>query len=167
MTTELVFERSAYDSVLAHAREGTPEEVCGVLGGSREVDRRETSVGASDEAASRDGDIARVTVARRVTNVAASPESCYELDPAEQVRVMDEIEESAEVVGFYHSHPRGPDRPSGVDEAQATWAGYSYCIVSLAGAEPTVGSWRWTGEDGGFEAERVDVQSAPTEQVDS
>lgn len=146
--TTLTFDAAVYEAVLAHAREGAPEEVCGVLGGRRA------------------GDTSHVAVARRVANVAASPESRYELDPAEQVRAMDAIEESgAEVVGFYHSHPRGPDRPSGVDEARATWEGYSYCIVSLAGdagsegaGEPTVGSWRWTGER--FESEPVTVQSA-------
>ena len=143
MTTDLLFERAAYDALLVHAREGAPAEVCGVLGGWRE------------------GETARVTTARRVSNVAANPRSRYELAPDEQVRVMDAIEDAgAEVVGFYHSHPRGPDRPSGVDEAQATWEGYSYCIVSLGGERPTVGSWRWTGESGGFVAERVEVQSA-------
>ena len=144
--TTLAFERAVYDRIVAHAREGAPREVCGVLGGHRE------------------GPTATVTVARRVANVADHPESRYELDPAEQVWVMDEMEESGrEVVGFYHSHPRGPDRPSGVDEARATWEGHSYCIVSLAGEEregrtgaPTVGSWRWTGE--GFEQEAVEVR---------
>ena len=37
----------------------------------------------------------------------------------------------------------------------ATWAGYSYVIVSLDGSTPEIGSWRWTGE--GFERERVEV----------
>jgi proteasome lid subunit RPN8/RPN11 len=141
MTTDLVLERSAWEAVVAHAREGAPEEVCGVLGGRREEDT------------------AHVTEVRRVANVADHPESRYELDPVEQVRVMDTLEDAGHaVLGFYHSHPRGPDRPSGVDEARATWAGYSYCIVSLAGREPTVGSWRWTGER--FEGESVTVQSA-------
>ncbi|MFC7229092.1 M67 family metallopeptidase [Salinirubellus salinus] len=143
MTTDLVFERSAWEAVVTHAREGAPEEVCGVLAGTREGDR------------------GRVTETRRVPNVAATPESRYELDPAEQVRAMDALEDAGhEVLGFYHSHPRGPARPSGVDEAQATWVGYAYCIVSLADAEPTVGSWRWTGEEEGFVAETVRVQSA-------
>ena len=139
MTTELVFGRAAYETVLAHAREGTPEEICGVLGGRRE------------------GDAVTVAETRRVANVADHPESRYELDPAGQVAAMDELEAAGhEVVGFYHSHPRGPDRPSGVDEARATWDGHSYCIVSLGREEPTVGSWRWTGE--AFEREHVTVE---------
>lgn len=140
MTTELVFGRGTCASVLAHAREGAPTEMCGVLGGRRA-----------------DG-VATVTETRRVANVAGTPRNRYELDPAEQVAAMDELEtEGHEVVGFYHSHPRGPARPSGVDEARATWEGYSYCIVSLAGDEPTAGSWRWTGDV--FEEEAVRVES--------
>lgn len=134
----LVFTIRVYEDMLAHAREGAPEEVCGVLGGTA-------------------GEATRVTVAHRVPNVAESPTGRYELDPAAQVRAMDAIEaDGGEVVGFYHSHPRGPSGPSAVDETLATWPGYAYVIVSLPG--PAVGGWRWTGDR--FEAERVRVQSA-------
>ncbi len=133
--------RDVYDALLAHAREGAPEEVCGVLGGTREA-------GAC-----------LVDRAERVPNTAATPEWRYELDPAEQLTAMRAIEDAGgEVVGFYHSHPEGPRRPSATDEAQATWPGASYVIVSLDGegeTDPAVGSWRWTGED--FEEETVRV----------
>ena len=89
-------------------------------------------------------------------NVADSPRTTYAIDPEEQLEIMDELDDAGlDVVGFYHSHPQGPDRPSTTDEAQATWAGHSYLIVSLSGAEPTVGCWRWTGER--FEAEEIRV----------
>ncbi|WP_255198771.1 desampylase [Halorarius litoreus] len=111
--------------LLDHAREGAPEEVCGVLGGRRNPDV--------------------VTGIRRVPNVAASPEMRYELDPAAQLSAMEAIEDSGdEVVGFYHSHPRGPPGPSETDARLATWSGYRYCIVSLP--DESVGAWRWTGE---------------------
>lgn len=123
------------DGLVAHAREGAPAEVCGVLGGRWE-----------------DGD-AHVTEHRRVANVADAPRTRYELDPAEQVAAIDAIEQAGnEVVGFYHSHPRGPDEPSATDERLATWPGKVYAIVSLAG-EPAVRAWRWTGD--AFERERV------------
>ncbi|MFC7156157.1 desampylase [Halomarina halobia] len=132
----LVLPRAAFDALLAHARDGVPEEVCGVLGGVE------------------DGERARVTGHRRVTNVAATPETRYELDPAEQLAAMRAIEEGGEaVVGFYHSHPRGPPRPSATDRAEATWTGARYVIV--VPGEAFVGCWRWTGED--FERESVTV----------
>jgi proteasome lid subunit RPN8/RPN11 len=40
----------------------------------------------------------------------------------------------------------GPAEPSPVDRELATWPGYVYLVVSLAGAEPVLSAWRWTGE---------------------
>jgi len=126
------------EAVVDHAREGAPAEVCGVLGGRY------------------DATASTVTASRRAENVAATPRTRYELDPAEQLRLMDDIEETgADVVGFYHSHPAGPAEPSETDAAQATWEGYSYVIVDLSAA-PSVGAWRWTGE--AFEREEVEVE---------
>lgn len=136
----LTISRAAYEAIVDHAREGSPEEVCGVLGGAHR--------------AVTEGSEARRAL--RAANAADRPRSRYALDPAEQLGLMDEVEDAGdEVVGFYHSHPRGPPRPSGVDEARATWAGYSYVIVVLDGPDsaPFVGAWRWTGER--FEPERV------------
>ena len=118
----LSFERAVYDRLLERAREGDPEEICGVLGGRA----------------------GRVTHAEPVPNVAADPESRYELDPAATIEAIDRVEESAEHLGFYHSHPRGPPEPSATDEARATWPGYVYCIVVVP--DSTVKAWRWTGE---------------------
>ncbi len=118
---------AARDDVIAHARAGAPEEVVGVLVGER---------GPPD----------RVTRIERATNAAATPETRYELDPAEQLSLLESIESAgADVVGFYHSHPNGPAEPSATDAARATWDGYVYAIVSLAG-EPLLRAWRWTGE---------------------
>jgi proteasome lid subunit RPN8/RPN11 len=106
--------------------------VCGVLGG-------------------RDGTATR---AEPVSNVAATPETRYELDPAATVAAVDRVEATAEHLGFYHSHPRGPPGPSATDEARATWPGYVYCIVSVPDSQ--VGAWRWTGE--AFERLSVSVE---------
>jgi len=130
------FSRAAYDELVAHGREGAPREVCGVLGGSNDVD-------------------SEVREVRRVENVAERPHSRYELDAAGQYEAMSAIERAGdEVVGFYHSHPNGPPRPSGTDRAEASWEEYAYVIVALDGA-PFVGAWRLGGD--GFEAERVTV----------
>lgn len=129
------FEEDVYERVLEHARRGKPYEVCGVLGGER-------------------GEESRVSAAVRVENVGETPRTNYLMEPESQLEAIDEVEDSGlEVVGFYHSHPEGPDRPSETDAARANWPGHSYVIVSLGGEEPYVGSWRWTGEE--FEAEDV------------
>ncbi|WP_424016565.1 desampylase [Halorientalis pallida] len=151
----LELTRGVYDEIIAHARERDPEECCGVLGGAREGDWKEPSERASGRAAP----ASHADRYRRAANVAEAPRTAYELDPEEQLAHMQAIEDAGrEVVGFVHSHPAGPPAPSRTDERQATWAGYSYVIVALGGAEPFVGSWRWTGE--GFEQEVVAVQMA-------
>lgn len=149
--------RSARDECVSHAREGAPAEVCGVLAGGRgaTTPREEgTGTGETPEP-SRD----RVTRVLRATNAADSPRTRYELDPAAQLDLMREVEDAGdEVVGFYHSHPDGPAEPSPTDERLATWEGYLYLVVSLAGDEPTVGAWRWTGEE--FREEPVEVRES-------
>lgn len=132
----LVVPGTERESMLAHAREVVPEEGCGLLGGTR-----------GDEHSA-------VAGVHPAANVAPAPETTYAIDPEEQLAAMEAVEEAGrDVVGFYHSHPRGPDEPSPTDRARASWPGYSYVIVSLAGETPSVGSWRWTGER--FEREQV------------
>jgi proteasome lid subunit RPN8/RPN11 len=122
------------DEVVVHAREGAPEEVVGAFGGER-------------------GDPAVVETVHRAENVADRPRVRYEMDPEEQFSLLRGIEGSGrEVVGFYHSHPRGPLEPSATDADRAAWPDRSYVIVSLAG-DAELGSWRWTGER--FEREPV------------
>lgn len=136
----LTFTEAAYEAVLMHARTGAPEEVCGVLGGSRDDPAGES----------------RVRSVHRTANVAERPRTTYRIDPAEQYDAMRDVEaRGAEIVGFYHSHPTGPTHPSATDRDRATWRGYSYVIVALTDDEPSVGSWRWTGE--AFEPESVVV----------
>ena len=115
-------------AILDHARAGRPEEVCGVLGGRH---GEEHSVVTSVEAAE---------------NVAPAPRREYEIAPTEVFESIERIEDDGDdVVGFYHSHPRGPAEPSATDRRQAAWPGYSYVIAVLA-SDPTIRSWRWTGE---------------------
>ena len=137
------FAREAYDDVIRHADAGGAEEVCGVLAGTR-----------------RDGDEPSVVArAHEAENVADAPEVRYRIDPEAQLELFESIEaDGRDVVGFYHSHPTGPARPSETDAARATWPGYSYVICALDG-RPFVGSWRWRGDEAGFEQETVAVRS--------
>jgi proteasome lid subunit RPN8/RPN11 len=122
--------------IVDHARTGAPGEVVGVLAGRHE-------------------EPSRVDRAYRATNAADRPEVRYEIEPTEELELLERIDESGlDVVGFYHSHPRGPLEPSDTDARLAAWPGYSYVIVSLAD-EPAIGSWRWRGDR--FERERVRV----------
>lgn len=135
----LSLTRSVYEDVLDHAEEDVPQEACGILAGTKA-----------------NGD-AHATTAYRTQNAADTPRVAYEIDPTEQLRVMEEIEDMGrDVVGFYHSHPAGPAHPSETDRAQATWDGYHYLLVSLAGRPPILDAWVWTGEQ--FERDAVRVE---------
>jgi len=147
------------DEILARAREGAPEEVCGVLAGRR------------------DGDDARVVARHPAENVADDPRTRYEIDPREQLELLEAIDDAGrEVVGFYHSHPRGPPEPSATDAAEATWPERSYVIA--VPREPNesgrdrgsadgyrLRSWRWTGEQFVAESVRITAGADPDDRA--
>jgi proteasome lid subunit RPN8/RPN11 len=65
-----------------------------------------------------------------------------------------------DVLGFYHSHPDHPARPSGFDLEHA-WPWYSYVIVSVEqGRLGDVRSWRLRDDRAAFEPEPLE-QAAP------
>ena len=133
MTLEL--PNSARETISDHAREGAPEEIVGMLAGHR-------------------GDTSTVERVFPAENVANTPTRRYEIAPEAELELLDRIDEAGlDVVGFYHSHPKGPLEPSAVDARLAAWPGYSYVIVSLSEDHPTLGSWRWDGDQ--FERETV------------
>ena len=60
----------------------------------------------------------------------------FSIEPKELVRAEKLASaEGLSVLGFYHSHPDHPARPSETDRA-AAWPFYSYVIVSIAQREP-------------------------------
>ncbi len=121
------------DEILAHAREGEPREVCGILAG-------------------RQGTVQRVWRGR---NIAPEPLVRYELDPQQQLDIMQAIEAAGEeMVGIYHSHPRSAAYPSRTDQALAYYPDSVYVIVSLADpALPAVHAYRLL--DGKIEREEL------------
>ncbi|MEO5619060.1 MAG: M67 family metallopeptidase, partial [Candidatus Eisenbacteria bacterium] len=65
-----------------------------------------------------------------------------------------------DVVGFFHSHPDHPSRPSAFDLEHA-WPWYSYLIVSVEqGLVQDAHSWRLTEDRSRFEPEDL-VLDAP------
>jgi len=108
--------------ILAHAREGAPEEVCGILAG-------------------REGTARRIYRGR---NVAPNPRVRYEMEPRQQLEIMQEIEANGEaMVAIYHSHPHSAAFPSHTDQELAFYPDTLYVIVSLADAEqPVVRAFR-------------------------
>lgn len=109
------------DALAAHAKEGFPAEVCGILGGTGGT----------------------VSAIFRMTNTDASAEH-FTMDPREQFAVAKELRaRGLSMLAIYHSHPATPARPSEEDIRLALTPGVSHVIVSLADpGAPVVRSFR-------------------------
>jgi proteasome lid subunit RPN8/RPN11 len=117
----LQIPRAIYDAIIAHARAGKPEEVCGLLRG-------------------RDG---RVTGMRRARNVATNPITDYEVESAALLAQVQWEDEGESMIGIYHSHPADPAYPSASDAYQAYYPDAVYLICSLQDeAHPVIRGFR-------------------------
>jgi len=64
-------------------------------------------------------------------NTEPSPDA-YFMDPIQQVEVFTDMEKKEEnLIGIYHSHPKGPSTPSGADLEMAFHPDTAYIIISL------------------------------------
>ena len=134
-----------------HAREAYPHECCGFL------------LGRFDE------DVRIVAGLARADNARAdSPRNRYSIAPKDFLRVERAARERGhEVVGFYHSHPDHPARPSEFDREHA-WPVYAYLIVSVHAGEPgELTAWRLAPDRTGFHAEVLESpEPNPARAVD-
>jgi proteasome lid subunit RPN8/RPN11 len=113
----LTVTRDVRDRLIAHAREESPGECCGLL------------LGRGDE----------VAEARRARNVASSPATRFVIHPKDHIDARrDGRARGLEILGFYHSHPRGAAVPSATDLAEAAYPGCVYAIIGLAADVPEV-----------------------------
>jgi proteasome lid subunit RPN8/RPN11 len=63
-----------------------------------------------------------------------------------------------EVIGWYHSHPDHPARPSQYDRDHA-WPWYSYIIVSVQSGSPQdMTSWRLNDDRENFSPEEMEIR---------
>lgn len=108
------------------AERAYPEECCGVLLGRVAGEERV------------------VVETRACANARAGSGDRYAIAPRELVAAQREARERAlEILGFYHSHPDQPARPSRIDVAEAWWEGCSYVIVSVGrGKAGAIASFR-------------------------
>ena len=103
--------RTALEAVHAHAEEGYPYEICGMLVG-------------------RKGDMVVARAVRATNDVTDRARDTYRIRPDEHRRIEREVDEAGdEILGYYHSHPDHPARASIRDTEQA-WPRAYYLIVS-------------------------------------
>ena len=120
-----------------HGRDSYPEESCGALIG-------------------RDG---FVVEAMRLPNLMGEEARQHFLVGAVEYQVAEKraTEMGGELIGFYHSHPDHPARPSQTDLDQA-WPTFSYVILAVQNGEPgTMTSWRLREDRSAFDEQAVSV----------
>jgi len=106
---ELILPRALYAGIIAHAREGAPEEVCGLLAGR--------------------GSLATGLV--RARNVAPNRLIDYIVDDQTLLQQFAFEEHGEEMIAIYHSHPASPAFPSATDALRAYYPDAAYLICSL------------------------------------
>ena len=101
--------RALAEAIIAQARVGKPEEICGVLRG-RGLEAFEAIAGR---------------------NMAADPVQNYEVDPKTLLLQVTFENEGDELMGVYHSHPVSVAYPSATDAWNAYYPDAVYFICSL------------------------------------
>jgi proteasome lid subunit RPN8/RPN11 len=124
------------EQIRRHGEEGYPYEICGAILGRLDSRAGVWHVEAVAPAPNEHDDDRK----RR-----------YRIPPEFQLRVeLEARAQSREVLGYYHSHPDHPARPSEYDRSHA-WLGYLYMICAVReGRAEDLGSFALEEEGGAF-----------------
>ena len=135
----LVIRADAEMGIRRHGREAYPHECCGALFGRDQLVTEAFALPNATEEGAR-----RRFLVRPVDYRAAERRA---------------IELGEELVGFYHSHPDHPARPSRYDLDHA-WPVFAYVIVSVEGGNPVaLTSWRLREDRSAFDEEPIALES--------
>src|SRR5579859_134246 len=142
MAERLIFPETLRQELVAHARAGNPDEVCGMLAGrDGRIERVFRVRNTADEVSAESG-----VFRDRATGVAAPGRRAvhYYMDPKDQLRVYNEIDDlGLDLLGYYHSHTHTEARPSPTNVRLATDLASFYLRFSLIDAShPPVRAWR-------------------------
>lgn len=143
------------EKIRAHGVETYPNECCGALLG------RDSSAAVESDRG-KDG----LTPAREILQLFPlinrrddSPRNRFSVTTDDVLAAEKAArEQGLEVVGWYHSHPDHPARPSEYDRDHA-WPWYSYIIVSVhKGAPQDMTSWRLNDDRAEFSPEEIEIR---------
>jgi proteasome lid subunit RPN8/RPN11 len=138
------------EKIRKHAAQTYPHECCGALLG------HDQSTNGTEGGAREILDFLTLTNHRD-----DSPRNRYSVAPLDVVDA-DKIaqERGMNLIGWYHSHPDHPARPSAYDRDHA-WPWYSYIIVSVfAGVPKAMTSWRLNDDRAEYSQEAIEIRSA-------
>ena len=135
---------SEADAIVAHALEGYPFEACGVLLAARADGHRALR---AVRAQNRELELPRVR---------------YQIAPEELIRIQrDARKEGLDIIGYYHSHPDHPARPSETDRRIAALGlsdGVFHVVIGVEkGERGTPTAWVFRDANQAFEEEPLDI----------
>jgi len=135
----LTLEPGVADAIRAHGRETYPHECCGALIG-------------------RDGVVLEVCALPNTTE--EGPRRRFLVRPSDyRAAEARAAARDLELLGFYHSHPDHPARPSQYDLDHA-WPVFSYVILSVRGGHSEeMTSWRLSHDRSRFDPEFLEGTS--------
>lgn len=133
--------RSVYDQIVAHSKEAYPHECCGFLVGKSSSEKTVAEAHRAENA----------NKERANDRYIIDPKDINRTDKLARAKGLD-------IIGFYHSHPDHPDRPSQFDRDMGQ-AGYSYVIIAVRnGTDISVKSWSFDDEGEPFREEAFRVE---------
>jgi proteasome lid subunit RPN8/RPN11 len=135
----------------AHAEATYPDEACGALVGTG------------------DGETAAWVVLRAEpapNEFNGGHHNRYLIAPAFQAQVeRSALAAGLDVIGFYHSHPEAPGRPSEYDRSHA-WAGYAYRVYSVVAGRAVDANTFTLDAPGGIFVPVADLAASPEQQTE-
>jgi proteasome lid subunit RPN8/RPN11 len=151
-TNKLWIGEDLAGKIRRHGAETYPHECCGALLGRDAI---------SDGGVTRPREISGLfpLVNRRED----SPHNRFSVTPLDVVNADKAAQAGGwDVVGWYHSHPDHPAKPSEYDREHA-WPWYSYVIVSVQEGVPgKMTSWRLREDRTEYSEETIEIRSATT-----
>ena len=145
------------DDIKRHGELEYPSECCGVLLGRQNGTHKEVREVVPLKNLRHDQERAQQLMPVDDPN-RETERNRFLIDPLDQLRVeKDARARGLEVLGYYHSHPDHPARPSVYDRDHA-WPWYSYVIVSVErGIAKDLTSWVLAEDGTAFEPESLAV----------
>lgn len=141
----LVLSEQLCRQIEREGSEAFPNECCGILIGRDEAGER----------------IVHKLVRGKNAFEANEQYHRFSIDPRAQLQAEREAEAAGlAVLGFYHSHPDHPARPSDYDRDHG-WPFYSYVIVSIMSGKPAdMTSWVLNEQTNAFDKQPINVRSS-------
>jgi len=139
----LVLSEELFRRIEREGSQAFPNECCGILIGRDEAGER----------------VVHKLVPGKNAFEADEQYHRFSIDPRAQLQAEREAEAAGmAVLGFYHSHPDHPARPSDYDRDHG-WPYYSYVIVSIMSGKPAdMTSWVLNDQANVFEKQPINVR---------